>query len=489
MTMPLIGRPSRILFSPGEAGVGVEAREEEVDTEEREQDRAEPDDRHDGRLPAAPTDGQARVQQRRIEEPRDEGPRLLRVPAPIRPPGIFRPDRAGDDPQGQQREARGQAPVVDLVEDVQRRKALEDRPQSLPLDLLFLEQVHDPGAEGHGEYGVSDKEEHDVDREPVGVQRGSELCDLPRLKGREQAEYEGQRSDEGAQDAQAVAQLGDQEHRHDRQREERQRLEEVGDGGVARHEISRDEPDRVENDPDEKEHPAQLRAPLAERDDEIQVQEGADQVEEGRDLQQKNVHLAIVDQRDRQEQGQLRAAAPAIACYHWRVRDGPRISPAASFLAVLAIAIAGCAPELPIDEGTLVIAMSGAPTSVDPRLAADAYGEQILQLTHAFLIKRDPAGNPVPDLAERWEERSPTEIAFRLRGGARFHDGGEVTSRDVRYTFEWILDPKNRSPHRTTYSGISRIETPDPRTVVFHLKEPFAPFLVGMARGIVPAGS
>jgi peptide/nickel transport system substrate-binding protein len=155
----------------------------------------------------------------------------------------------------------------------------------------------------------------------------------------------------------------------------------------------------------------------------------------------------------------------------------------------LSLAQAGCAPKPPIEDGTLVIALPGSPSGIDPRLATDAYGEQVLQMTHAFLIKRDSSGNPVPDLAEAWEERSPTEILFRLRKGARFHDGREVTSADVRYTFEWILDPKNRSPHRATYGKIARIETPDSRTVVFRLKEPFAPFLVGMARGIVPAGS
>jgi peptide/nickel transport system substrate-binding protein len=161
----------------------------------------------------------------------------------------------------------------------------------------------------------------------------------------------------------------------------------------------------------------------------------------------------------------------------------------ATVLLLALLALAGCAPKLPIDEGTLVIALPGSPTSIDPRLATDAYGEQILQMTHAFLIKRDAAGNPLADLAETWEERSPTEILFRLRKGARFHDGREVTSSDVRYTFEWILDPKNRSPHRATYDKILKIEAPDPRTVVVYLKEPFAPFLLGMARGIVPAES
>lgn len=169
------------------------------------------------------------------------------------------------------------------------------------------------------------------------------------------------------------------------------------------------------------------------------------------------------------------------------MRDSTRL--ALAVLLAAAFALAGCAPRLPVDEGTLVIALPGAPAGIDPRLAVDAYGEQVLQMTHAFLIKRDPAGNPVPDLAESWEVRSSTEIVFRLRKDARFHNGREVTSADVRYTFGWILDPKNRSPHRSTYGNISRIETPDPRTVVFRLRAPFAPFLVGMARGIVPEGS
>lgn len=158
-------------------------------------------------------------------------------------------------------------------------------------------------------------------------------------------------------------------------------------------------------------------------------------------------------------------------------------------LSLAASALSGCTPRLPVEDGTLVIALPGAPSSIDPRLATDAYGSQILQLTHASLIRMDADGRPVPDLAERWEERSPTEIVFRLRDGLRFHDGRPLTSADVRYTFAWILDPANRSPLRATYERITAIEAPDPLTVVFRLSEPFAPFLTGLVRGIVPDGS
>ncbi|HEX9205229.1 MAG TPA: ABC transporter substrate-binding protein [Candidatus Deferrimicrobiaceae bacterium] len=165
----------------------------------------------------------------------------------------------------------------------------------------------------------------------------------------------------------------------------------------------------------------------------------------------------------------------------------PRRLRRAALLAVLLFP--ACTQKLPIDEGRLVIALPGTPVSLDPRVATDAYGEQILQMTHASLVRRDAAGNPVPDLAERWETPDPRTYVFRLRPGLRFHDGRPLTSADVRYTFEWILDPSNRSPHRALYRHVTSVGTPDDRTVFFRLAEPFAPFLSTAVRGIVPAGS
>ncbi|NNF83843.1 MAG: ABC transporter substrate-binding protein, partial [Deltaproteobacteria bacterium] len=88
-------------------------------------------------------------------------------------------------------------------------------------------------------------------------------------------------------------------------------------------------------------------------------------------------------------------------------------------LSIAAVFLSGCSPKPPVEDGTLVIALPGAPSGIDPRLSTDAYGAQILQMTHASLIRMDAAGNPMPDLAERWEEKSPTEIVFRIRDGLR----------------------------------------------------------------------
>src|SRR3989304_3278927 len=86
---------------------------------------------------------------------------------------------------------------------------------------------------------------------------------------------------------------------------------------------------------------------------------------------------------------------PAIpGCYHSSLlllRPGR--------ILLLLLLVSACAQKLPVDEGRLVIALPGAPVNVDPRVATDAYGEQILQMTHASLVGRDAAGGPLPNLA------------------------------------------------------------------------------------------
>ncbi len=147
--------------------------------------------------------------------------------------------------------------------------------------------------------------------------------------------------------------------------------------------------------------------------------------------------------------------------------------------------LTGCKPA-PLPLRTLTIAIESAPTQIDPRFATDAYSERLGQLLFSRLVRLDGAGRAVPDLAERWENPAPTVYLFHLRRGVRWHDGTELTAEDVRATFASILDPKTGSPHRKTYEKIARIEIPDRYTVRFVLREPHAPLLVNLSRGIIP---
>ena len=148
--------------------------------------------------------------------------------------------------------------------------------------------------------------------------------------------------------------------------------------------------------------------------------------------------------------------------------------------------LGGCAPSKAPGDPPFVVAIESAPTQFDPRFATDAYSERIGQLLFSRLIRTDPAGRMIPDLAERWEVEEGTRYTFYLKKQVRFHDGRPLTAEDVRYTYESMLDPALASPHRKGYEIIDRIETPDLFTVRFILSKPHAPFLTELTRGIVP---
>src|SRR5262249_3363013 len=78
------------------------------------------------------------------------------------------------------------------------------------------------------------------------------------------------------------------------------------------------------------------------------------------------------------------------------------------------------------------------------------------------------------------------------RRDAKFHDGRPVTSADVKFTFDFILNPASKSPKRGAFRLVTQIDAPDASTVIFHLKEPYASFPINLVRstgGIVPASA
>jgi peptide/nickel transport system substrate-binding protein len=132
------------------------------------------------------------------------------------------------------------------------------------------------------------------------------------------------------------------------------------------------------------------------------------------------------------------------------------------------------------------------PTNLDPRIGTDAVSQRLDSLIFSSLVELDAQRIPHGDLAETWEMPDAVTFVFHLRSGVKFHDGRPVTSADVKYTFDSILDRTVTSPKRGSLAMIRSIGAPDSGTVIFHLQEPYAGFLWAIARptvGIVPAGS
>jgi peptide/nickel transport system substrate-binding protein len=143
-------------------------------------------------------------------------------------------------------------------------------------------------------------------------------------------------------------------------------------------------------------------------------------------------------------------------------------------------------------SNTVVMIIENSPTNLDPRIGLDAQSERIDELLFDDLCTRDEHLNVQPGLAERWEVPDPLTYIFHLHKGVKFHDGRPLTSRDVKWTFDSLLQGKIRSTKAAAYRPVDRIDAADDYTVVFHLKEPFATLLWNVsdgAIGIVPYGS
>ena len=172
-----------------------------------------------------------------------------------------------------------------------------------------------------------------------------------------------------------------------------------------------------------------------------------------------------------------------------RTSDLRRRTPLIPLLfAVLALVSCDTKP----DAQTLVMIIESSPTNLDPRIGIDGQSENIDSLIFDDLLSKGDDLNVAPGLAERWEIPDPLTYIFHLHRGVRFHDGRLLTSRDVKWTFDSLLQGKIRSTKAANYRFVDHLEAPDDFTVIFHMKEADAPLLWNLcdgAMGIVPYGT
>lgn len=153
---------------------------------------------------------------------------------------------------------------------------------------------------------------------------------------------------------------------------------------------------------------------------------------------------------------------------------------AGSFLALLLFAGTSQAQE------RVVVAVQYEANVLDPRMDQSFATRNVLELVYAPLLVWNESYEIEPIVARAIETPDETTFVFHLREGVLFHDGVELTSEDVAYTYDTLRDPEFGSPLIGPYRIIERIETPDRYTVEFHLREPSAAFLTNLILGIVP---
>jgi peptide/nickel transport system substrate-binding protein len=167
---------------------------------------------------------------------------------------------------------------------------------------------------------------------------------------------------------------------------------------------------------------------------------------------------------------------------------GVGIVPVLALPVLVALLIGGCGAQAPAgDEVRLRFGLSAEAVTLDPRHATDAVSSRINRLLYAQLVDFDERFTPQPALA-RWELISERRYRFRLGDtGRRFHDGTRLGARDVKATYDSVLDPATGSAHRGSLSMIRALEVVDEDTVDVVLEHP-DPLLPGrLTVGIVPA--
>lgn len=161
-----------------------------------------------------------------------------------------------------------------------------------------------------------------------------------------------------------------------------------------------------------------------------------------------------------------------------------------ALLVVIALAVGGfsnpTAAQEPKRGGTLTFVVSAEPPSFDAHREATFALIHPIRPHYNLLVKFDLPNYPkvIGDLAESWTI-SPDGLlyAFRIRQGVRFHDGSQLTARDIKASFDKIIFPTGDvvSVRQGSYDMVEKIDAPNPNTVLFNLKWPSGSFLQNLA--------
>ena len=183
--------------------------------------------------------------------------------------------------------------------------------------------------------------------------------------------------------------------------------------------------------------------------------------------------LQVLAQRSRVDTRRLLSLVVALACYGCvacsKVSDSTSMSGAH---------VGWTQP------GVLRVALPQDLKSLNPLLASSTAEGLVERLMFEPLISADSHGVPVPILVRTIPSvvnhgisLDGLTIVYHLRSDIRWSDGVPLTSKDVRWSWQAIMNPANNVVARHGYDVVRSIDTPDDATVIVHLTDRFAPFV------------
>jgi peptide/nickel transport system substrate-binding protein len=147
-----------------------------------------------------------------------------------------------------------------------------------------------------------------------------------------------------------------------------------------------------------------------------------------------------------------------------------------------ALTLSGCggstpatpaAPAKPAAKDTLIIGADREPVTLDPSGTNVTLAQLIERQIYDTLLKLDKDLKVVPNLAESWKQLDDLTWQFNLRKGVKFHNGEELTSADVLFSFQRLykLPPGSIA---VTYIDPNGFKTPDKYTFILKTTTKYA---------------
>ena len=172
-------------------------------------------------------------------------------------------------------------------------------------------------------------------------------------------------------------------------------------------------------------------------------------------------------------------------------------------LLILSLTVTVMAQGTPTQGGTFRYGITVNPRGMfNPILYTEQYDGHVIDVVYDSLITIDANLQPQPALAKAWDiSEDGLEITFYLHEGVKFHDGVELTTKDVAYTYMTILHPEYTGVRFGTFNMLSGaraykegtattvpgIQVIDDYTIKFSTDTPHAPLLGSFTYGILPS--
>ncbi|MHB8141530.1 MAG: peptide ABC transporter substrate-binding protein [Vulcanimicrobiaceae bacterium] len=134
--------------------------------------------------------------------------------------------------------------------------------------------------------------------------------------------------------------------------------------------------------------------------------------------------------------------------------------------------------------GVLRFAENGDPGSLNPMLASNAVSGDLSMFIYSYAVRYDQHGRPFPDALSQIPTRRNGDVSkngltliYKLRRNIKWQDGVPLTCKDLRFTWQAVMNPHNNVVTTDGYRDIKSIDCSNPYVAIIHMKKPYAPFL------------